>query len=43
MEKTRYQVLLKSEGIYSLWLGAEFDIEFPGVLGEKTNVKSHII
>lgn len=39
MEKTRQQ----SKDIYSLRLGAEFDHEFPGIPGEKTNVKNHII
>ena len=43
MEKTRYQVLLKSEDICSLWLGNEFDLEFPGILGENSNLNSHII
>ena len=41
MKKTRYQVLLKSEDICSLWLGNEFDLEFPGILDENSN--SHII
>ena len=40
---TRPQILLKGNGIYSLRLGAVFDLEFPGIPCKKASVESHIL